>query len=1178
MAGVLALAVAAGCADTGVERAAIHRAPLGEAVFQSLCDRVGAQALAEDAAGLSFRPVCHPDASGHYADKVDRSKLPPVSGKAAIVRELGVAKVEAMARHRDAIVEAVEKTLPADLRDPFQALTKRMIPLYQDGTVPDATRALAAILARLRDDPDAPPGTARLLAEKGYAPYASATGLPRAFAAYPRSVELTQKVLGLVAPYSDPADTASAPGPAHAALAKLFEAAGHTLASHQPQPLGPAVVEIAPGVIDRPRSTSELLYALQSTEDPALASGGPPILLVRRDERGLSVPTTIVDADHDGYADATVLGFPDRPSPFPALSAPDGKRDALGRVAIWQYVDADRTLGADTLRRVGALAAPGDADHPSDLIALVLGAEPLLGDRTSGTAVKHYDDGADVTYRGFDPATSPLVDLVNALAMLARDPRVLDLLEYAAKLGQKAPDALARVVAAANAVADLKTNKYPDLHLPDGATFWDDMQALFGEIASEPGLMEDLIRSQLDPDSDLATEVYPEFLTFKDQFTYDPADVNGPPLNLTVRDAQGNPTHADPQTPVDRNKPEVGDNRSILERLMFMTHETMGVTICSKENAVVHAKDVPGAGDTDYPDGVNVEGPLHACEVTRIKDASALFVAATAGMAEIEIREPAIANAASDHVQEVSTGITGMTLHPTAAALVRFNSVEFLDFGDATSPSFPPPPEPTLSYLRDLLDVPPTTRCPLTPVKDPFDGTMVPTRTCAKRADTFWGRWGTTAMALDHFDFFRAGRPLARAFARHGRADLLAKLFDTLRRHWPGNEADADECPPGAQPGDADWCSKAGLVRYEPFLADVFRTDLLPALRNLSVAADGLTIASHVDGGPVDGPRIVGELLAGALDPAAAKARGVTDAAGHAGATRGDGAPVAQTTPVRLVFDALDRIDARLSADPAKQALWDRGKKALVDQLFATEGSGASAHWKYPGTSIASVELARLLGEQIAARCPAYWQEPVAPDAKCDWVDTQLMQDVKDALGGPLVASLIDLVDAFTADADARIELETFTAYLLDPANPDAFAALVSTLVDGPIALNDDAVGTPLMRALAPALLPGTADQPAAYDALLRLLTRTTSDAIDPDRVMNQVLANLYTPMGPGEPAPVQVFADAVGDVERYDSSRSEVLAPGDVPVASNAIHHFLTDKTTGLEQLYTILDEIQKH
>ncbi len=1175
MAGVLALAVVAGCADTGVERAAIHRAPLGEAVFQALCDRVGAQSLAEDAEGLSFRPVCHPDASGHYGDTVDRSKLPPVSGQAALVREIAVAKVEAMARHRDAIIAAVEKTLPDAMRDPFQALTKRMIPLYTDGTVPDATRALAAILARLGDDPDAPPGTARLLAEKGYSPYASATGLPRAFSAYPRSVDLTQKALALVAPYSDPADTTSAPGPAHAALAKLLEAAGHTLASHHATPLGPAVIEIAPGVIERPRSTSELLYALQSTEDPALASGGPPILLVRRDERGLALPTTIVDADHDGYADAAVTGFPDLPSPFPALSMPDGKRDALGRVDIWQYIDADRTLGADTLRRVGALAAPGDASNPSDLLALVLGAEPLLGDRVD--ASKHYDDGATVSFKGFDTSTSPVFELVNALAMLLRDPRVLDLLQYSVKLGGKAPDALARVVAAANEVADLKANKYPDLHLPDGATFWDDMQELFGEIAHEPGLMEDLIRSQLDPDSDLATEVYPKFLTFKDAFTYDPADVNGPPLNLTVLDAQGKPTHADPQTPVDRSKAEVGENRSILHRMMFMTHETMGVTLCNKESAVVHAKDVPGAGDTDYPDGINVIGPLHACQVTRIDDAGALFVAATAGMAEIEIRDPALANAASDHVQEVSTGVTGMTLHPTAGALVRFNSVEFVDFGDPTSPSFPPPPEPTLSYLKDLLDVPATTRCPLTPVKDPFDGTMVPTRTCAKRADTFWGRWGTTAMALDHFDFFRAGRPLARAFARHGRPDLLAKLFDTLRRHWPGDEADADECPPGAKQGDADFCSKAGLVRYEPFLADVFATDLLPALRNLSVAADGLTIASHVDGGPVDGPRVVGELLAGALDPAAAKARGVTDAVGHAGATRGDGTPVAQTTPVRLVFDALDQFDARFAAQPDKKALWDRGRKALVDQLFATEGSGANAHWKYPGTSISSIKLAQLLGEQIAAHCPAYWQQPVDTNAKCAWVDTQLMADVKDALGGPLVASLVDLVDAFTADADARVELEKFTAYLLDGSNPDAFAALVSTLVDAPMALNDDAVGQPLMRALAPALEPGTPDQPAAYDALLRLLTRTTSDQIDPDRVMNQVLANLYTPMGPGEPAPVQVFADAVGDIQRYDSSQASVLAPGDVPVASNGIHHFLTDKTTGLEQLYTILHELQK-
>src|ERR1700712_1914072 len=75
---VVALSLAApGCSTFDTSRHPAPRGTLGRELFAVICDRVGAQALRDDVAGLSFRPVCHADPiTGAYADKVDQAILP----------------------------------------------------------------------------------------------------------------------------------------------------------------------------------------------------------------------------------------------------------------------------------------------------------------------------------------------------------------------------------------------------------------------------------------------------------------------------------------------------------------------------------------------------------------------------------------------------------------------------------------------------------------------------------------------------------------------------------------------------------------------------------------------------------------------------------------------------------------------------------------------------------------------------------------------------------------------------------------------------------------------------------------------------------------------------------------------------------------------------------------------
>ena len=60
--------------------------------------------------------------------------------------------------------------------------------------------------------------------------------------------------------------------------------------------------------------------------------------------------------------------------------------------------------------------------------------------------------------------------------------------------------------------------------------------------------------------------------------------------------------------------------------------------------------------------------------------------------------------------------------------------------------------------------------------------------------------------------------------------------------------------------------------------------------------------------------------------------------------------------------------------------------------------------------------------------------------------------------------------------------------------------------------------------------------------------------------------------MGTGEPAPIEVFIDVVAEIHRADPTVPDPFAPPDYGSVAKNVHEFLSDKTRGLEQLYTIV------
>lgn len=643
---------------------------LGRELFALVCDRVGAQALREDLTGASFRNVCHPKPDGSYENEVKTEMLPALQrtarntkGEAVSLdqqkanRAHRVARIEALARHRDELIEAFEAMIPAidvpvaertrndsgvcidgkssktrPLRRELAASAARMLDLFGDGTVVDLTRSLGDFVSAVKADTKGHEAVTHILNRTGYQPADLALGFIRPAVAYPRLPDLSHALLSRLAN-----------GPELDALSEVAHHELRDLAATPPDPVPAALVErpdpLVPGraILSRPRTALELVKGMAFSEDDVFKVGDSR-LVVRRDVRGVALVSRIEGKLPSPFLDATGDGLPDvdergvfvttsgvAPTPFFAPAAPEsaGARDALGRATskdngtpLYAYLDTSRTLLASVLRdaRRAFPEAPDGTPRaaPVDLLA----AAPALGGARAAkpTTQRTYADGGRVTYRGFDAKTAPLVDLVYALGQLLAMPSMRDGMALVRSLAAEHPSELARLVRVVHEMI-AAMDEYPNARLSPRETFGDDLLALFIEIGREPGLLEDFFRNGLgDPNFVPLGEMLVKYVTHRDELAYmrdssapaDEALLNGPPM------LRGTSKPIDPKNPftveVDRGKPDTGTNRSLLQRMLAALHETIGVPICTKPGAVAHMKirwppDAPVGVpvDFDYP-------------------------------------------------------------------------------------------------------------------------------------------------------------------------------------------------------------------------------------------------------------------------------------------------------------------------------------------------------------------------------------------------------------------------------------------------------------------------------------------------------------------------------------------------------------------------------------------------
>lgn len=647
-ASVLIALTAFGCAEPiNTEPRPRPELSVGEELYLEMCNRIAQSAFPEDQSGLKTRPTCQDGA-------------PPPPGATAQLQALHAQRPRFIAAVDAAVGQ--DPALAADLRE----LLESMLPLYDEGVVPEQTRALADTLTRLHQSPDALETLARLSARQGYLPPQLDLGLLKPLVTAPAFAKATALAARAVGPE----------GGAHQAwtqwLRVLEQLARHASTALRLAPETAAVVE-------------ELLL----TEHAELG-GGAASYVVRRDRRGLARATLdanpavpFVDANGDNLADVNdtgrFLGADGEPlavpPPFPVPGSPDPQatqRDAFGRAqstsggSYYEYINTSRTL-------LGALFAEGRAllpgisgDALADMHASLV---RLLGPRVRQQYT--FADGASIDFNAYALEQSPLMDVAHVLGQLGDEPFVYWQLRLLEKLLQTHEHEVAGLAQLAHQLgAWLRQAPHADAHLEANHGLAADLFLWLEDVARVPGLLEQLLQALHSPQAQQLGEMFGTMMAYRDPLHLNPNDINAP-ATLSFKH------------PVDRHQPDHWDNRSILQRFLHLVHDTNGVTACNKEGAVLKL------GPARYPlfgDGYS------RCELLQIDNLAVFYIRSLVGRAELSFGDPVVAQLAQiDALLEATTGIDGMTQTPTHAALNR------LVFG------------PSNTFIDHLLE-PPKTR------------------------------------------------------------------------------------------------------------------------------------------------------------------------------------------------------------------------------------------------------------------------------------------------------------------------------------------------------------------------------------------------------------------------------------------------------------------------------------
>ena len=294
------------------------------------------------------------------------------------------------------------------------------------------------------------------------------------------------------------------------------------------------------------------------------------------------------------------------PPPFKVLGEKgverdDDERAVNGDQPLYDYFDANQTMTAAFLHEDARLSTPRpNADSPSTFEKLGRGLPALFG-LTKKHSIKY--GKANVSFDGPDPATGAVHDLVHGLGGLLKHPdetrRLLEVLRIGMREHESELTQLVDVMLQMNELG--KQPEYEGAAMVgeiDGMPgsphrFWDDLIGVAERISRRKGMVEALIRMIT---ADATRSAGPDLRDLDDlqgrrqvqgrRLLARPSrrHVHGPGPGRDLNEV-ATVTY---KTEVDRNAPDIGENRSVWQRTMSLIHHLRNRKMCNKDGSTLH--------------------------------------------------------------------------------------------------------------------------------------------------------------------------------------------------------------------------------------------------------------------------------------------------------------------------------------------------------------------------------------------------------------------------------------------------------------------------------------------------------------------------------------------------------------------------------------------------------------
>lgn len=1110
-----------GCAEFDTTPVEVQQGTLGEEIVQVFCERMAREADPTNVSGGRYKAVC-------AGDEAVPADAPP--------------RLAALMANRRRLADALDATLPESIHDDLGIFVGELLPFFDrpDERLPTSTRRLADFLERLSTDDEALAALERIGTRVGYRPLRYGLGVARPTLAYPRFDD-----------FADVALRTLLEGAAREELIDLLRALAlemATLEARDPTEPGPTTLELA----------RQLLL----TESPAFAAGDTT-WVVRRDARGLALPDTsgglvapFVDRDGDGLADVDSLGrfvdgagdALDVPAPFRVLAEAGIPRDPSGRALrtdgtrYYAYFDASQTMLAGLTAEVGPWLAP---DAPT-LLRASRGLPVLLG---PSMQLRQPYERYSLVYDGFDTFNGPMLDAVAAVGELLPRDSTQDALVVTEALLRDHESEVAGVIRAARHLAN-RSDSYPNAALTADSILWDDLILLLTRIAQVPGMLEAILRSFSDPRSAGLGEIYGEFMRNRDRVTYDPVLTNGPPAGLPL------------DQPVNHAAPDTFDNESLFQRTVALIDGLNGVQVCNRAGAELNL--TVRLGPLSVPLNYPLFGSVDACDIIRIDNVAEAYARAILGDYELELQSGFLSALTSladslgidvDGALEAAFGIHGLTRRPTPEAL---NRLVFWGLADSSG---------TASCVPDSNGGNCNSRAAgqlFDPVTDRHGNDVV-------------ARYHGTIFAWESPGFYEGMTPLLSVLHQPGYTFdfegnyFFGDLLGTLHAHWASTGSTETCGPPTCAPGDPNFSHQSNARAYEPLIADGFvEGEMTRRLHAMNLALEAIEVRPGVDG--VAALAVAGEEM---IDPL--QNPGFTDRRGRSFTTVNDGSREVAMTPLYMLLDALAGMDTAWEREPARRREFLLARRAIAEQLLATETRGTGFAMGNPRARQMLLEVLPFTRDRVEAHR--------ADGDLVEW-STGLDERLGDQMSEPLVAALVRFLDAVNEDPESRRALSELLGYLLTVASDhDAFQSVVYAAADMLMLLDDDLNIRPLMRALAAGVAPdvdealaggGSLDVEgsAVYDTLD--LVRDIQ-GVDDGRALQRILQNaVQLPATGDEVTPLETIVDVLAEVGRATPNAGGSLRADDYREVLDSTTEFLRDEEHGLERLNAVVQARQ--